>query len=68
MRVYGYLRASTKDQDACRAKSDLASFAKKMGASVNTWFIENESGATLRRPELFRLLDVAQSGDVLLVE
>ncbi|MDW3643061.1 recombinase family protein, partial [Vibrio sp. 1291-1] len=27
-----------------------------------------ESGASLKRPELFRLLDVAQQGDVLLVE
>lgn len=27
-----------------------------------------ESGATLKRPELFRLLDIAQRGDVLLVE
>ena len=35
---------------------------------LQTWFIENESGVTLRRPELFRLLDIAQQGDILLVE
>ncbi len=68
MRIYGYLRASTKEQDALRAKYALLHFAGKMEQEVTAWFTENESGATLRRPELFRLLDVAQSGDILLVE
>jgi DNA invertase Pin-like site-specific DNA recombinase len=31
-------------------------------------YIENESGAKLARPELFRLLEDAEPGDVLLVE
>lgn len=30
---------------------------------MSAWFFENESGATPKRPELFRLLDIAQSGD-----
>ena len=68
MRIYGYLRASTKDQDANRAKSELNSFAESLGKSVSAWFIENESGATLNRPELMRLMEIAQGGDVLLVE
>lgn len=67
-RIYGYLRASTKDQDALRAKGTLDTFVKDMGQSVSAWFVEHESGATLKRPELFRLLDIAQRGDVLLVE
>lgn len=67
-RIYGYLRASSKDQDARRAKQSLEGFAKEMGQQVSAWFVENESGATLKRPELFRLLDIAQKGDVLLVE
>ena len=67
-RIYGYLRASTKEQDACRAKQVLESFAKNASQVVSGWFIENESGATLKRPELFRLLEIAQQGDVLLVE
>lgn len=67
-RVYAYLRASTDEQDAERAKDDLASFAKSSGLKISGWFMENESGARLHRPELFRLLDIAQSGDVLLVE
>ena len=67
-RIYGYLRASTKEQDANRAKQALASFIASANLKVSSWFIENESGATLKRPELFRLLDVAQFGDILLVE
>lgn len=68
MRIYGYLRASTDDQDAGRAKQALQSFADEKGQKVSSWFRENESGATLQRPELFRLLDVAQEGDALLIE
>lgn len=68
MRIYPYLRASTEDQDALRAKNMLSEFVEQHGLSVGCWFVENESGATLKRPELFRLLDVAQAGDVLLVE
>jgi len=68
MRIYGYLRASTDEQDATRAKKELTDFAKAKGLKIAAWFIENESGASLKRPELFRLLDIAQHGDVLLVE
>ncbi len=67
-RIYGYLRASTKEQDATRAKQALESFVAHTNLVISGWFIENESGATLRRPELFRLLDIAQRGDILLVE
>lgn len=67
-RVYAYLRASTKEQDAGRAKSDLQTFADNHSISIAAWFTENESGASLKRPELFKLIDIAQPGDVLLVE
>lgn len=67
-RIYAYLRASTKEQDASRARSALSEFVEGRGLSVSGWFEEHESGATLNRPELFRLLDIAQKGDVVLVE
>jgi len=67
-RVYGYLRASTKEQDAARAKDALLQFATNSNLTVASFFIENESGAKLDRPELFRLLDIAQPDDILLVE
>ncbi|HDX8938910.1 TPA: recombinase family protein, partial [Klebsiella michiganensis] len=67
-RVYAYLRASTTQQDATRAKGQLDEFATANGMTISSYFTENESGASLKRPELFRLLEIAQKGDVLLVE
>ena len=64
-RIYAYLRASTKEQDANRGKKSLVSFSKDVSRDISGWFIENESGATLQRPELFRLLEIANQGDVL---
>lgn len=66
--VRAYLRASTSKQDASRAKSQLKEFAKQHGLKVAAWYMENESGATLARPELMRLIADASQGDVLLVE
>lgn len=68
MRVYAYLRASTKEQDALRAKQALSEFAESLNVKISAWFIENESGAKLWRPELFRLLDTAEPGDAILIE
>jgi DNA invertase Pin-like site-specific DNA recombinase len=62
------LRASTSEQDAQRARDQLRSFAAERGLNVASWYAENESGAKLARPELFRLLTDAHPGDVLLVE
>jgi len=67
-RTYAYLRASTKEQDAERAKNALLRFANDHDLVISAFFAENESGATLQRPELFRLLEIAQKGDVVLVE
>jgi DNA invertase Pin-like site-specific DNA recombinase len=68
MFVRAYLRASTVDQDASRARDQLKAFAADRGLSVAAWYVENESGAKLSRPELFRLLNDSQAGDVLLIE
>jgi DNA invertase Pin-like site-specific DNA recombinase len=63
-----YLRASTDDQDASRAKGDLQAFAAEKGLTIAAYYVENESGASLRRPELFRLLGDCHPGDILLIE
>lgn len=68
MFVRAYLRASTEDQDANRARDQLTAFAVERSLKVAAWYLENESGAKLARPELFRLLADAQPGDILLVE
>lgn len=68
MFIRAYLRASTSEQDATRAKSDLEAFATERGLTIAATYSENESGASLNRPELFRLLDDSKPGDVLLIE
>jgi len=68
MFIRAYLRASTDDQDATRARDDLDAFVHDKGLKVANYYTENESGASLQRPELFRLLSDALPGDVLLVE
>ncbi len=68
MTVRGYLRASTNEQDATRARDQLEAFATERGLTIATFYIENESGAKLDRPELFRLLSDSRPGDVLLIE
>jgi DNA invertase Pin-like site-specific DNA recombinase len=68
MYVRAYLRASTNEQDATRARAQLDAFAADHGLSIAATYVENESGAKLARPELFRLLSDAKPGDVLLVE
>lgn len=68
MFIRAYLRASTDDQDASRARADLEHFAADQGLRIAGWYAENESGAKLARPELFRLLADCEAGDVLLVE
>lgn len=63
-----YLRASTNEQDASRARTQLEAFAAERGLTIAATYVENESGSTLARPELFRLLSDARPGDVLLIE
>ncbi len=68
MHVRAYLRASTDEQDATRARAQLDAFAAQHSLSIAAYYTENESGAKLARPELFRLLSDARPGDVLLIE
>lgn len=68
MYIFGYLRASTKSQDAKRAQKRMKSFAEDNGYRIDAWYIDNESGASLQRPELMRMLDEADKGDVILIE
>ena len=66
--IRAYLRGSTKEQDANRARSILDKFANDRQAVICNYYVENESGAQLHRPELFRLLADSQPRDILLIE
>lgn len=68
MFIRAYLRASTKEQDANRAKDELIAFAREHGHKIAAFYTENESGAMLERPKLMQLIDDASQGDVILVE
>jgi DNA invertase Pin-like site-specific DNA recombinase len=63
-----YLRASTDQQDATRARGAVETFAAERGLPIVGTYIEHESGAKLARPELFRLLADSRPNDILLVE
>ena len=67
MTVRIYVRASTKDQDAKRALSELISFSKSY-EDDHAEYVENYSGTKLDRPALTKLLDDANQDDILLVE
>ena len=67
MTVRIYVRASTKDQDAKRALSDLISFSRSYNDRYAE-YIEHFSGTKLDRPVLAKLLIDAEQGDILLVE
>lgn len=68
MFIRAYLRASTAEQDAARARAALAQFAADHDQRIASEYLENVSGAKADRPELLRLLKDAHKGDVLLVE
>lgn len=68
MFIRAYLRASTTEQDATRARAALAQFATDHDQRIASEYLENVSGAKADRPELLRLLKDAHKGDVLLVE
>lgn len=68
MFIRAYLRASTDEQDAGRARAALEEFASEQNKVIACEYLENASGAAADRPELLRLLKDARKGDVLLVE
>jgi DNA invertase Pin-like site-specific DNA recombinase len=68
MNARAYLRASTSEQDASRPREQVNAFAAERGLAIVGTYVENDSGAKLARPELFRLIADPRPGDVLLVE
>ena len=74
MLIRPYLRASTSEQNAERAKKSLSEFVHEQNSlngtnhRIATWYIENASGSLLNRNILNKLLDESEKGDVLLIE
>lgn len=68
MFIRAYLRASTQEQDANRAKESIEAFASSKDVLVASYYIENESGTTVERPELDRMINDCKTGDIILCE
>ncbi len=68
MFIRAYLRASTKEQDAERAKAALIQFAELHGHKIAAFYIENESGTKIDRPELKRVIHDSHKNDIILIE
>lgn len=68
--IHAYLRASTEEQDASRAKQALQSFIKTEATASHSvqWHIESHSGRDFDRPVLMELINKANKGDIILVE
>ncbi len=60
------LRPTTQDRQS--ARDQLKRLPPSVVCGIAAYYVENESGAKLARPELFRLLAVSHPGDVLLIE
>ena len=68
MLIRAYLRASTTEQDANRAKNELREFITGFNKRMAGYYIENQSGTKLERPELNKLIEDSETGDVVLIE
>lgn len=68
MKVKAYLRASTSEQNAERAKDSLQQFAQSKGLQIEQYYTENASGSVLGRSVLHSMLDDCINGDIILLE
>lgn len=64
--IYGYARVSTKGQER-NGNSLQEQEQKLLSAGCEQIFMDSFTGTTIERPEFSRLLEVLQSGDVLVV-
>jgi len=68
MFIRAYLRSSTENKFADRAKEILEQFVQERGHKIASYYRENISGTKLERVELGRLLMDSHHNDILLVE
>lgn len=66
MRITGYCRVSTKDQEASRQESDLKIYAQDNKMMIDDFVIETVSSKKKDR-KIFSLIETLQKNDVLLV-
>lgn len=68
MAVYGYDRASTKQQNVDRGINEINEFCKKRGLDLERIFVDKISGKTFKRDHYTVLVDyILRSGDILII-
>ena len=63
-----YLRVSTEEQDVDRAKECLRIFIQSHNKRIASYYAESFTGTKIERPELNRLIDDSEQGDILVIE
>ncbi len=63
MRIHGYVRVSTKEQNEERQKNAL----QAVGIDRRDIYIDKVSGKTFDRPEYQKMLNVIRNGDLLVI-
>lgn len=63
MRIHGYARVSTKEQNEARQISAL----KEFGISERDIYVDKVSGKSFDRPEYKRLMNVIRKGDLVVI-
>lgn len=62
--VAAYVRVSTGGQNVASQKLALERAASARGERIGKWFMEKRSGASLARPELARVRELARRGEL----
>lgn len=64
MKIFGYVRVSSKDQNEERQMIALHSF----GVEDKNIFVDKQSGKDFVRPEYLRMVNLFQKGDLLIIK
>lgn len=68
MFLRAYIRSSRVEKNSERTKELLTLFAEKHNHQVDSFYIENESAITFKRPELMKLISDSDNCDIILVD
>jgi DNA invertase Pin-like site-specific DNA recombinase len=64
MQVAAYVRVSSHSQDAGMQQEAIRRAARARGDELAAWYVEKQTGSTMRRPELERLRADARAGHI----
>lgn len=68
MRVYGYIRVSTKEQNTARQHEALKQYSKENKINYDAIFEDKVSGKSFDRPQYQAMKEVLRTGDTLIIK